>query len=91
MARVFANEALEKCQELGVDGRYEMILLATQRAKETRKGKTPIFPTQRGHSHVVNALRDFETGEVDLDELWDNLIQSYQKVNKSVLTSEDEE
>jgi len=84
MARVFAQDAWKKCQEQGIDGRYEMILLAAHRAKQYHKGKSTIIPydTLRGKSPGVNALRDFETGEVDMDELREDLIQSMQQVRE---------
>jgi|TARA_R110000782_G_scaffold887_2_gene3223 DNA-directed RNA polymerase omega subunit len=89
VARVFANEALAVCVEQGVNGRYEMILLAAERARQTRSGKETIIPWERGQSHVVNALRDFETGEVDFDELRSAVVNSFQKVQKPSIVEED--
>ena len=82
MARVFAQEALQKCQEQDVDGRYEMIMLAAHRTRQLHRGTKPIsqdFST-RGQSDTVNALRDFETGQIDMSELREDLIKSMQKV-----------
>jgi DNA-directed RNA polymerase omega subunit len=84
LARVFAQEAWNKCQEQGVHDRYEMILLAAHRARQLNKGssRTLVYEEdQRGQSHTVNALRDFETGQLDMDELKDDLIKSMQKVS----------
>ena len=82
MARIFAQEALQKCQEQDVDGRYEMIMLAAHRTRQLHRGAKPIsqdFSTS-GQSDTVNALRDFETGQIDMSELREDLIKSMQKV-----------
>ena len=82
MARVLAQEAWHKCEEQGVDGRYEMILLAAHRTRQLQRGAKPIVQEHgRGQADTVNALRDFETGQIDLSELRDELIKSMQKVS----------
>ena len=82
MARVFAQEALQKCQEQDVDGRYEMILLAAHRTRQLQRGARPIVQEHgRGQADTVNALRDFETGQIDMSELRDELVKSMQKVS----------
>ena len=92
MARVFAHEAWHKCQEQGVDGRYEMILLAAHRARQLSRGAKPIVeePKQRGQAHTVNALRDFETGNIDMSELKEDLIKSMQKVSPPTIDEAEE-
>ena len=35
----------------------------------------------RGQADTVNALRDFETGQIDMSELRDELVKSMQKVS----------
>ncbi len=91
MARVFAQEALKQCQAQGVDDRYEMILLAVHRAKQLSRGAVPItgHEVERGQADSVNALRDFETGQYNFEELREDLIKSMQKV--SLPSAEDEE
>ena len=91
MARVFAQEALKQCQAQGVDDRYEMILLAVHRAKQLSRGAVPItgHEAERGQADSVNALRDFETGQCDFEELREDLIKSMQKV--SLPSAKDEE
>ena len=83
MARVFAHEAWHKCEEQGVNGRYEMILLAAQRARQLSRGLKPIVEEteERGQALTVNALRDFETGQLDMSEIKEDLIKSMQKVS----------
>jgi len=92
LARVFAQEAWHKCQEQGIDGRYEMILLAAHRARQLNKGAHLVFNEehQRGQSNTVNALRDFETGELDLSELKEDLIKSLQKVSPPSIEDSEE-
>lgn len=92
MARVFAQEAWHRCQEQGIDGRYEMILLAAHRARQLSKGATPIAETSeiRGQSCTVNALRDFETGHINLSELKEDLIKSIQKVSPPTIEDAEE-
>tara|TARA_S200002703_G_scaffold20977_1_gene17505 strand:- start:1140 stop:1415 length:276 start_codon:yes stop_codon:yes gene_type:complete len=91
VARVFAQEALKQCQAQGVDDRYEMILLAVHRAKQLSRGAVPItgHEVERGQADSVNALRDFETGQYNFEELREDLIKSMQKV--SLPSAEDEE
>ena len=82
MARVFAQGAWHKCEEQGVDGRYEMILLAAHRTRQLQRGARPIVQEHgRGQADTVNALRDFETGQIDMSELRDELVKSMQKVS----------
>ena len=89
MARVFAHEAWHKCQEQGVDGRYEMILLAAHRARQLSRGAQPVVQEQRGHASTVNALRDFEAGNIDLSELKEDLIKSMQNVKEPSILEEE--
>lgn len=91
MARVFAHEAWHKCQEQGVDGRYEMILLAAHRARQLSRGARPVSGNEfeRGQAHTVNALRDFETGHIDMVELKEDLITSMQKVKEPSVQEEE--
>jgi len=91
VARVFAQEAWNQCQAQGIDDRYEMILLAVHRAKQLSRGAVPItgHEAERGQADSVNALRDFETGQCNFEELREDLIKSMQKV--SLPSAEDEE
>lgn len=91
MARVFAHEAWKKCEEQGVDGRYEMILLAAHRARQLSRGAKPIVEEQdqRGQAPTVNALRDFETGNIDFAELKEDLVKSMQNVKEPSVQEEE--
>lgn len=92
MARVFAQEAMNQCAKQGVYSRYEMILLAAHRARQISRGIKPIVEEQqqRGQSITVNALRDFETGNIDFEELQEDLVKSMQQVKETSI-QEDEE
>jgi DNA-directed RNA polymerase subunit omega len=92
MARVFAQEAWNKCQDQGIDGRYEMILLAAHRARQIKKGSSVVFDDeiQRGQASTVNALRDFETGKIDMSELREDLIKSLQQVTEPTIDDAEE-
>jgi DNA-directed RNA polymerase subunit omega len=92
LARVFAQEAWQKCQEQDVNGRYEMILLAAHRARQLHKGARTLFEEepQRGQANTVNALRDFETGNVDMNDLKEDLIKSLQKVSPPSIEDSEE-
>lgn len=76
LARVFTNDALEVCNKQGVDGRYEMILLAAHRARKIRESELG-----KGQRNTVEALREFERGETDFTELKDSFLQSLQTVH----------
>jgi len=81
VARVFTMDALAKCAEQDVTNKFDMIVLGSYYARQLRKGK----PT------IVNALRDFESGEVDLKALQDEYVESKQKEKKPTPSTDEEE
>lgn len=91
MARVFTMDALAKCAEQDVTNKFDMIVLGSYYARQLRKGKPTIVPADPGQSHVVNALRDFESGEVDLKALQDEYVESKQKEKKPTPSTNEEE
>ena len=91
MARVFTMDAMAKCAEQDVTNKFDMIVLGSHYAKQLRKGKPTIVPAEPNDSHVVNALRDFESGEVDLKALKDEYIESKQKEKKPTPSTDEEE
>ena len=58
MARVTVEDCLEK-----VENRFELVLLATRRAKELLKGARPLVESE--NKEVVTALR-----EIAADKVW---------------------
>ena len=91
MARGFTMDAMAKCAEQDVTNKFDMIVLGSHYAKQLRKGKPTIVPAEPNDSHVVNALRDFESGEVDLKALKDEYIESKQKEKKPTPSTDEEE
>ena len=91
MARVFTMDAMAKCAEQDVTNKFDMIVLGSHYAKQLRKGKPTIVPAEPSDSHVVNALRDFESGKVDLKALKDEYVESKQKEKKPTPSTDEEE
>lgn len=61
MARVTVEDCLER-----VENRFALVKLATQRAREIRKGSERIFPSK--NKAIVHALREIAAGFVKFDE-----------------------
>jgi DNA-directed RNA polymerase omega subunit len=84
MARVFANDVLRACEKQGIDSKFETVILAAHRARRIPK------LNQSDHvlsgeeydqgSTAVTALREIESGKIDMIELRDQVIQSLRNV-----------
>lgn len=61
MARITSQEAVEQ-----VGNRYDLILVASMRARELKKGHIPTA-TKKGGTNVT-ALREIEEGKIDSKE-----------------------
>lgn len=61
MARITSQAAVEK-----VGNRYDLILVASMRARELKKGYQAMATKKGGHS--VTALREIEEGKIDSKE-----------------------
>lgn len=61
MARVTVEDCLEK-----VENRFALVMMATGRARELRKGSERIFPSK--NKEPVHALREIAAGYVMFDE-----------------------
>lgn len=61
MARVTVEDCLEN-----VENRFALVMLATQRARELRRGGTRIFPSK--NKEAVHALREIAAGYVMFDD-----------------------
>ncbi len=57
MARISAEKAVEM-----IGSRFDLVLVASQRARELRNGSAP-RTDQPGHSPTVTALREIEEGK----------------------------
>lgn len=61
MARVTVEDCLET-----VENRFALVMMATARARELRRGSERIFPSK--NKEIVHALREIGTGYVLFDE-----------------------
>ncbi len=84
MARV----TVEDCVRV-VDSRFELILLASERARSLAKGVQPLLDRDRDKNPVV-ALREIAEGVLNLDEIKTDLVKGLQKYHEEVLTEPDE-
>jgi DNA-directed RNA polymerase subunit omega len=56
MARITVEKAVEK-----IGSRFDLVLVASQRARELKRGSTPKV-SNPGHAYTVTALREIEEG-----------------------------
>jgi DNA-directed RNA polymerase subunit omega len=61
MARVTVEDCLAR-----VENRFALVMMATKRARELRKGGHRIFPSN--NKEIVHALREIGAGFVTFDE-----------------------
>ena len=85
MARV----TVEDCVRI-VESRFELILLASERARILSKGSQPLLERDRDKNPVV-ALREIAEGVLDLENTKATLVKSLQKYHEEVLTEPDTE
>ena len=84
MARV----TVEDCVKV-IDNRFELILIASERAKTLAKGVEPLLERDRDKNPVV-ALREIAENCLDLDATKSDLVKGLQKVHEEVLVEPDE-
>ncbi|MDH5191855.1 MAG: DNA-directed RNA polymerase subunit omega [Gammaproteobacteria bacterium] len=63
MARVTVEDCLEN-----VDNRFELVILATRRARQIANGKEPLVPEENDKPTVI-ALREIAEGKITMDIL----------------------
>lgn len=84
MARVFAQDVIKISESQGIDSTFETILLASGRAKKLKKlsQDKKVLPAEdyESGSLAVSALREIESGHLDLGQEKDDFIQSLCKV-----------
>lgn len=73
MARVTVEDCVDKVQN-----RFELVLLAAQRARVLASGEQPLVERERDKDPVI-ALREIADVKVTADELREGLIHSMQK------------
>lgn len=84
MARVTVEDCVEK-----VPNRFDLVLLAAQRARDLTKGVPPTVDVDQDKYPVI-ALREIAAGSVPLEQLGNALVQGLQK-HVDVDKPEDEE
>ena len=84
MARV----TVEDCIKV-IENRFELILIASERAKTLAKGVEPLLERDRDKNPVV-ALREIAERFLDLDATKSDLVKGLQKVHEEVLVEPEE-
>ena len=84
MARV----TVEDCVRV-IENRFELILIASERAKTLAKGVEPLLERDRDKNPVV-ALREIAENCLDLEMTKSDLVKGLQKVHEEVLVEPDE-
>ena len=74
MARVTVEDCVEK-----VPNRFELVLLASQRARKIGAGAQPLLPRDNDKNPVV-ALREIAEDKVQPTELEEELLRTHQRV-----------
>ena len=85
MARV----TVEDCIKI-VESRFELILLASERARALSKGAQPLLERDRDKNPVI-ALREIAEKFLDLEETKAGLVKGLQKYHEEVLTEPNDE
>ena len=83
MARV----TVEDCVKI-IDNRFELILIASERAKTLAKGVAPLLERDRDKNPVV-ALREIADNVLDLEATKSDLVKGLQKFHEEVLVEPD--
>ncbi|MCB1556691.1 MAG: DNA-directed RNA polymerase subunit omega [Alphaproteobacteria bacterium] len=74
MARVTVEDCVER-----IPNRFELVMLASQRAREIGAGSAPLVSTDRDKNPVL-ALRELAEDKVYKDTLEEELIRSHQRI-----------
>ena len=82
MARITVEDCIDK-----FPSRFELVLVASQRARKLHSGEEPTIETDNDKNTVI-ALREIADSNLTVNEMKENLIQEYQKVT---LSDEEEE
>jgi len=83
MARVTVEDCIKK-----VSNPFDLVLYATQRAKELKKGEESDLNKENDKDTVI-ALREIAQGKITLSDLKNELIKSFQKNLNLIDESED--
>ena len=83
MARVTVQDCIKIIQN-----RFELILVASERARTLAKGAEPLLERDRDKNPVV-ALREIAEQKLDLEQTRTDLVKGLQKYHEEVLTETD--
>ena len=82
MARITVEDCIDK-----FPSRFELVLVASQRARKLHAGENPTVDKDNDKSTVI-ALREIADSTISVNEMKENLIQEYQTVT---ISDEEEE
>ena len=85
MARVTVQDCIKIIQN-----RFELILVASERARTLAKGAEPLLERDRDKNPVV-ALREIAEQKLDLEQTRTDLVKGLQKYHEEVLTENEDE
>ena len=74
MARITVEDCVDK-----FPSRFELVLVASQRARELHSGETPTIDRDNDKNTVV-ALREIADTTIPIEKMKENLIEGFQKV-----------
>jgi DNA-directed RNA polymerase subunit omega len=65
--QTMSNGTTSEAASLKIGSKYDMILIATARARDLRRGHAPLV--EKTHGNIVTALQEIEEGKIGLDYL----------------------
>ena len=74
MARITVEDCIDK-----FPSRFELVLVASQRARELHSGETPTINRDNDKNTVI-ALREIADTTIPIEKMKENLIEGFQKV-----------
>ena len=74
MARITVEDCVDK-----FPSRFELVLVASQRARELHSGETPTIDKDNDKNTVI-ALREIADETIPIEKMKENLIEGFQKV-----------
>ncbi len=84
MARITVEDCVDK-----FPSRFELVLVASQRARSLHSGETPTIDKDNDKNTVI-ALREIADTTIPIEKMKENLIQGFQKVTINDEEEEDE-
>ena len=74
MARITVEDCVDK-----IPSRFELVIVASQRARELHSGETPTIDKDNDKNTVI-ALREIADTTIPIEKMKENLIEGFQKV-----------